>query len=81
MVALDQIVKGRKLLVLVGLSGLVESAVPLCSVWVFEGVGAVFVTDDPVVHHLIVVADGEGVSVVDRSTLPHQKVTLFVVEL
>ena len=70
MVALDQIVKGRKLLVLVGLGALLESAVPLCSVWVFEGVGAVFVTNNPVVHHLVVVADRESVSVVDRPTLP-----------
>ena len=81
MVALDQIVKAGKLLVLVRLAALLQGAISFHSVRIPEGVRAVFVVDDPVVHHLLAVTDGEGVSIVDRPALPHQKVPLLGVEL
>ena len=80
MVALDKVVKCWKLLVLMRLTVLLQGAVSLCSLWIPEGVAAVFMTDNPVVHHLLVVADRECVRIVHRSALSDEKVTLFNVE-
>ena len=70
-VALDKVVESRKSLIIMRLVTLLKRAVSFDSVWISERIAAVFVKDNSVVHHLLVVADGEGVSIVHSSTLSH----------
>ena len=78
MVALDEVVKTWKLFILVVWSILSSITSP---VRVPEGVHAIFMADDPVVHHLCVVTDGQRVGIVHRSTLTDEEVPFFDPEL
>ena len=80
MVAFDQIMKRREFLVLLRESvWLHPPATPL--VRVAKRIHPVAMTNDPIVHDLSVVTDGESVGVVHRTTLPDEKVTFFDAEL
>ena len=75
-VAFDEVVKCRKLLVLLCESiWLCPSATPL--VRVAERICPVVMVNDPIVHDLSIVTDGEGVGVVHRTTLADQEMTFY----
>ena len=76
-IAFDEVMKCRKLFVFESQSilvGLLSFSSPFR---IPERIHAVFMSDYPIVHHLLVVADGEGVGIVYRSTLANQKMTPF----